>query len=33
MKAYIRKLSSSRKQDLAVCLIGLSMMMIAMILH
>ena len=33
MKAYIRKLSNSRKQDLAVCLIGLSMMMIAMIIH
>ncbi len=31
MANYFRKLSNSRKQDLAVCLIGLVLMMIAML--
>ncbi len=33
MKEYIRKLSSSRKQDIAVCLIGLALMVMAMMIH
>jgi hypothetical protein len=33
MKEYFRKLSSSRKQDIAVCLIGLVLMMMAMMIH
>ncbi len=33
MRKYIRSLSSSRKQDVAVCLIGMSLMLIAMLLN
>ncbi len=33
MVNYIRRLSSSRKQDMAVCLIGISLMLIAMLLN
>ena len=33
MKEYIRKLSRSRKQDIAVCFIGLALMVVAMMIH
>ena len=33
MVRYIRNLSSARKQDMAVCLIGVSLMLVAMVLN
>lgn len=33
MKKFIKKLSQSRKEDLAVCFIGVGMVFVAAMLH
>lgn len=33
MKKVLKRMSSTRRQDLAVCIIGVAMVMIAMVIH